>query len=441
MTRLNRFIFLSALFALVPGLVTGEASETPESTLMKNAFKTHEEDWTGWSPRPEIIPTLSWDKQVGRAQPGSLSISSENDSSKFGAWGKTVPNITPGSHYTFEAWFRCENIAHHDRSVIPRLVWLDRDGKRTRPPEFVRESNLVDGWHHVQYTTTAPENTARLEIQLGFGFAKGGRVWFDDVSLKEVNVPGQRVVRVATIHHRPRGTMSASENLAEFENKLRESASFNPDIICLPEGITVVGNPQNYIDVSEPVPGPSTERLGRLARKLRSYIVAGIYEREGSIVYNTAVLIDREGKLAGRYRKTHLPREEWEAGLTPGNDYPVFDTDFGRVGLIVCWDVQFPEPSRAMALKGAELLLLPIWGGSELLTRARAQENHVFLVSSSYDMRSFVVDPTGKVIGEATDANPIAVTEVNLDQQILQPWLGDMSHRTWKERRPDIPVE
>jgi predicted amidohydrolase len=158
-------------------------------------------------------------------------------------------------------------------------------------------------------------------------------------------------------------------------------------------------------------------------------------------VFNTAVLIDREGKLAGMYRKTHLPREEWEAGLTPGNDYPVFNTDFGKVGLIVCWDVQFPEPARAMALKGAELLLLPIWGGSEVLARARAIENHVFLVSSTYDMRSFVVDPTGAVLAEATDKSPIATAELQLDQQFLQPWLGDMKHRTWKERRADIPVE
>jgi predicted amidohydrolase len=159
------------------------------------------------------------------------------------------------------------------------------------------------------------------------------------------------------------------------------------------------------------------------------------------VVFNTAILLDRAGRLAGTYRKTHLPREEWEAGLTPGNTYPVFDTDFGKVGLIVCWDVQFPEPSRAMALKGAELLLLPIWGGSDVLARARAIENHVFLVSSTYDMRSFVVDPTGAVIAEATRELPVAIAEIELDKQFLQPWLGDMKHRTWRERRADIPVE
>jgi predicted amidohydrolase len=214
-----------------------------------------------------------------------------------------------------------------------------------------------------------------------------------------------------------------------------------PDVLCLPEGISVVGTGKSYWDVSEAIPGPATERLGSLARQLHSYIVAGVYEREGAVLYNTAVLLGRDGKLVGKYRKTHLPREEWEAGVTPGNDYPVFETDFGKVGLIICWDVQFPEPSRAMALKGAELLLLPIWGGNETLAKARAIENHVFLVSSSYDMKTFIVDPTGKVLAEATHEQPLASATLHLDQKIYQPWLGDMKNRTWRERRPDIRLE
>jgi predicted amidohydrolase len=174
---------------------------------------------------------------------------------------------------------------------------------------------------------------------------------------------------------------------------------------------------------------------------LRSYIVAGIYERDGTLLYNTAVLVGRDGKLAGKYRKTHLPREEWEAGITPGDTYPVFETDFGKVGLMVCWDVQFPEPARAMARQGAEVLLLPIWGGSEVLAKARAIENHVFLLSSSYDMKTFIVDPTGKILAEADKENPLAFAELHLDKKHFQPWLGDMKIRTWKERRPDIPID
>jgi predicted amidohydrolase len=157
------------------------------------------------------------------------------------------------------------------------------------------------------------------------------------------------------------------------------------------------------------------------------------------LIYNTAGLIDRKGNLAGTYRKTHLPYEEVEGGITPGDSYPVFTTDFGKVGILICWDIQFPEPARALALQGAEMILVPIWGGSEVLARARAIENHVFLVTSSYDMKTFIVDPAGSVLAEAGAGAPIAGAVIDLDRKILQPWLGDMKTRTWKERRPDLP--
>jgi predicted amidohydrolase len=242
-----------------------------------------------------------------------------------------------------------------------------------------------------------------------------------------------------TVHLRPRNSPSREANVEQFSAVVRAAADQKPDIICFPEGMTVVGTRSTYVQVSEPVPGPTTETLGALARQLNSYIVAGLYERVSPAVYNTAVLIDRRGKLVGRYRKTHLPREEWEAGLTPGDSYPIFETDFGKVGLLVCWDVQFPEPWRALGLQGAELILLPIWGGSETLLRARAIENHAFVVSSSYDMKSCVVAPDGEILTEATTESPVATADVHLDQKIYQRWLGDMSTRTWKERRGDLP--
>ena len=123
------------------------------------------------------------------------------------------------------------------------------------------------------------------------------------------------------------------------------------DIVCLPEGITVVNTGQKYMDVSEPVPGPSTRFLGKLAKKYNMYIIAGIYEREGVAVYNTAVLLDRSGVLAGKYRKVCLPREEIERGLTPGDSFPVFDTDFGRIGIMICWDVFFPGTGTNVSSK------------------------------------------------------------------------------------------
>ena len=195
----------------------------------------------------------------------------------------------------------------------------------------------------------------------------------------------------------------------------------------------MAGTGQKYVDVSEPVPGPTTRFLGHVAKRCGLYIVAGIYEREGEAVYNTAVLIDRKGALAGTYRKVCLPREEIDGGITPGNDFPVFDTDFGRIGMMICWDVYFPEPARMLARQGAEVILMPIWGGNLTLAKARAIENQIHLVTSTYNMKTAVFDQAGKMLAEGTDSEPVIVVEVDLNKTKLWPWLGDFKNRIPRE--------
>lgn len=404
---------------------------------------TPEMEWTTWSPRKEIAPSFEVVEKGGRAGESALKLRTDA-SSDFGAWKRHYIDVSAGKRYRFEAWYKVEGVQHEQRAVAPRLEWQDAKGKALRPAEFAVALEEKNGWKRVEITSPAPEKAAAAEVQLGFGFVESASVLWDDVLFGVDDAPRDRVVKVATIFHRPRGTKSALESVEEFcrvakDAVMKESAQ--PDIICMPEGITVVGTGKSYYEVGESLPGPTSERLGKCAKELNSYIVAGIYEKEGDVLYNTAVLMGRDGKLVGKYRKTHLPREEWEAGITPGEEYPVFETDFGKVGLIICWDVQFPEPSRAMARKGAEVLLLPIWGGNETLAKARAIENHVFLVSSSYDMKTFVVDPEGKVLAEATKELPVAFAEMHLDRKIFQYWLGDMKARTWRERRPDIAID
>src|ERR1035437_1988722 len=135
-----------------------------------------------------------------------------------------------------------------------------------------------------------------------------------------------------------------------------------------------------------------------------------MYEREGTAIYNTAVLIDRAGNVEGKYRKVYLPREEVEAGLTPGSDYPVFQTDFGTVGLMICYDVFFPDPAHALAREGAEIVLLAIWGGDHTLTKARAIENKIFLVASGYDYPTYIMDPDANRISSAPNNGDAAIS-------------------------------
>jgi len=202
----------------------------------------------------------------------------------------------------------------------------------------------------------------------------------------------------------------------------------------------VQGSSRPYVSAAEPIPGPSTQRLGEKARAHHMYVVAGLTERDGRRLYNTAVLIDRQGNVAGRYRKVYLPREEIEGGLTPGDAYAVFTTDFGRIGIMICWDAEYGDGARAMALQGAEVLLVPAAGGDLTLLRARALENHVYLVSSGYDVESAMIDPTGKVLFATRDSGVNRVIAVNLAERFTDPWLGDMRPRFHKEVRGDIEV-
>src|SRR5262249_34202416 len=120
----------------------------------------------------------------------------------------------------------------------------------------------------------------------------------------------------------------------------------------------------------------------------------------------------------------------------PGRDYPVFDTDFGRVGMMICWDVHFPEVARELAARGAEMILLPIWGGNETLARARAIENQLYVVASGYDFKTAIYDQAGQLLAETSQDPAVIVAEVDLNARRLWPWLGDWRARIWREGPP-----
>ncbi|MGI8785120.1 MAG: carbon-nitrogen hydrolase family protein [Acidobacteriota bacterium] len=397
----------------------------------------------GWRlvvSRPEISPEARVDDNVGHRGPSALVLAGKGNPDAAGYWEKEV-EIKTQKHYRLTAFYQPRDVPHPRQTIHARVDWQDAAGERVGYPDYIAESYRDGSWRRVDRVLQAPDGAKKARIQLVFQWCAAGQVWWDDVRFSSVTPPAPRKVRVATIFHRPSGLKSAAENIESFAAVIEKAAESHPDIICLPEGMTIVGTRLKYAAVAEPIPGPSTQRLSELARKHKTYLVAGLLEREGASVFNTSVLIDRDGKLAGKYRKVYLPREEVEGGITPGSDFPVFDTDFGRVGMMICYDSFFVDPARALAARGAEIILMPIWGGDELLVRARALENHLTLVTSSYDMRTGVVDPLGKFVASADASNPIAIAEVDLDAVLIEKWLGDMRGRFRAELRDDVPLK
>jgi predicted amidohydrolase len=137
-----------------------------------------------------------------------------------------------------------------------------------------------------------------------------------------------------------------------------------------------------------------------------------------------------------------LPYPEINGGLAPGSEYPVFDTDFGKVGMMICWDVSYPDVARELAARGAEIILMPIWGGNETLCKARAIENQVPLVISSYDLRSAIYDEAGEAKAIAKDTSTCNVyADLDLSQPMNWKWTGHWRDRIWVEGplRKDAP--
>ena len=395
--------------------------------------------WRTWSPRKEIAPSFrtTCDDPTDRCH---LEINGKGKPESYGAWQCAINDVTPGAAYRLSVNCRFQNVQYPTQSLFARLDWFTRAGERLRPLDNAQIQINSDGTSaRFEHCTLAPPNADKVVLELGLRWSEGSVAW-KLPNFERAPVICKRPVTLATVFHRPRDTGSAAASVASMCDVIESKAPANADLICLPEGITVIGTGKTYADVAEPIPGPTTETLGKLAQRRGCYLVAGIYERVGSLVYNTAVLIDRTGCVAGTYRKTHLPQEEADAGLMPGDGgYPVFQTDFGTIGIMICWDLQFPEPARGLAGAGAEVILLPIWGGSEVLARARAIENHVYLVSSSYDMRTMIVDPAGNVLAETSSPGAVASATVDLNALVLQmPWLGDLRIRTWSDRRADL---
>lgn len=245
---------------------------------------------------------------------------------------------------------------------------------------------------------------------------------------------------------------------------VEEAGRSGADIVCLPEFSLSRFNFRTHRWLPQAVPGPAIQRLGALAARHRMYVIAPLLEDCGQRkAYNTAVFLDRRGRIVGKYRKTHLCLPRFAEGETtlPGNEIPVFPTDFGAIGISLCMDIHYPELYLALALKGAEVIF---WSTGaidytgdliESLVNARAIDNQVYFVCSHYIQqpylagkqygRSRVVDPMGRIRADTGHFPGVAVAEVELDQTYPMWYEGrmraaypTMRATLFKTRRPEL---
>ena len=422
------------------------------SPLQLLADRQAPDSWTTAAPREEIAPVFSFRDGV------FILEDKAGNPGVQGHWQTTLP-VEGGRHFRFSIQRRAgENVEHPRRSCAVRVEWQNAKGgnvtspEPTNPayrgvtstiarPEFPRDQSDSDedGWGLISDTWQVPAEATQAVIKLQFRWAPNGRVEWKNLKFEAVPATEPRKVKLATVHLNISGNETPMQNCQAFAPLIAEAAGRGADLVVLPELLSCKGVTHDYASVAEPIPGPSTEYFGKLAKQHDLYIVAGLCERDGPLVYNVAVLSGPDGKVAGKYRKVTLPREEIERGISPGDEYPVFDTRFGKLGMMVCYDVFFPEVARELAFNGAEIIALPIWGGNPSLARARCAENGVFLVSSTYTdheadwMKTAVWNREGDRIAEATEWGQVVIAEVDLNQRTYWDGLGDFQARIARE--------
>jgi len=264
-----------------------------------------------------------------------------------------------------------------------------------------------------------------------------------------------------------------NHNIAKAEWRIREATARGAQIICLQElfrshYFCLEENPELFA-LAEPVPGQTTEILSRLARDLRAVIIAPLFERRAPGLYhNTAAVIDADGTLLGLYRKMHIPDDPLyyeKFYFTPGDlGVPRFDTRYGPIAVLICWDQWYPEAARLASLSGANVIFYPTaigWHPSEKSTQGQTQRDAWVTIQRGHAIAngvyvatvnrvghegpanggldfwgsSFVVDPLGAVMGEAPeDREEILIAECD-------PRRIEEVRRNWpflRDRRIDV---
>jgi predicted amidohydrolase len=419
-----------------------------ENLILNSGFEASSssvKNWTITGPVLTMQPITVIDSLTRFSGQFGLKMESSNPN----CHGRAVQTVAVKGDqtYIFSARFRTEKIISIHKNVLIRVRWLLHQ-EQIGYNFIYNIAGESEGWFLASDKIKAIAGATAAEISLEFRWSTG-TLWWDDISMEACPADPPRNVKVGTFHFRPPGP-TVEKNISMMSEFLDKAGKAGCDIVCLPEGWPTCDTELGMTKVeANTIGGSASQMMSQKAKQYKMYIVSGLYSWVGDTLKNVAVLYGRQGKIEGIYEKIQLPDSETEQGAVPGNTFPVFTTDFGKIGILICWDSAFPEVSRMLALNGAEILFCPIWGDVrgpeswEITARSRAIDNGVYFITNIFDGHSVIVNPAGDILQESGIQGTLLTSTVDLNYNPPWDWIGNAGRGVWKgvwrkDRRSDI---
>ena len=452
--RLSRRDFLAASAvtaggALLPPL--SHAATAGSSALPAAATEP-------WSPHPQAAPRTA-------RRDNAFVIAANGTRTCTGGWQWRFDGISPGQSYEVSTEVRHEDIAFPRDVLKCTAIWGAPKASQAQP-NAIWEYLLPDGTgERLRFARriVAPAGATQLTLRATFRWTAAGKTeWRSPSVVAAAAEPAKAPVRISVVtgthaERLNRSFKSAAEN-AEFYGRHCEDACRRdqPALIVLPETALQWGLRGHPLDLAVPADGGETQPFAELARRHRTRIALGLYERDGDAVYNSLILFAPTGAIEARYRKVHLAHGEDLSGLLPGDTFPVFPTELGRIGCNICMDSMAPESARMTALQGADFLLLPIMGDFRAdrwdmgppifhedrwrtIMRSQALDNQFSLVvARNRSAGSCIVARNGDFLAWNDGRQPFVTADVPRADG-FRSWNGScFRDSAWQVRRPHL---
>lgn len=344
-----------------------------------------------------------------------------------------------GKPFAPNARYRMTFQSRKDPEIFRQVYynWIGPDG-----------NSLFMGHGGPDITFVSPEGAVKFQVTLCFYGRNGGTAELSNMQLTYLGENTPRKVKLAAAMITHDLGYTTENNIAVSLARIDAAADAGADLVLLTETYNTRHVPG--LQMHEGAAKQTDLAVTALAAKAKErgiYVAASIRLDTDGQVSNTLLMFDRNGQQIARYTKTHLTMSEIWSGHTPGFELPVVDTELGRIGFSICWDLFFPEPSRALFLQGVDIILNPTAGSFNLQAQAAGYANGAFIVTANVAEEpemTRITDRKGVTIATADPEAKFAMAEVDVNQYVPVYWLSapfswtDSRLVFMGERRPDL---